>query len=259
MVTDAHDTDALELVIDDLVGGADLSQRSRNVPPQPWITRDVVRDKHPAADLKIQFRRIYWTSLAWTLVLHVAVAIAFPRFDTSPTKARPTQTVISMEDIPETRQIQRPPPPPRPAVPIETESADVPDDVTIESTDLDFDEAPIDLPPPPPPGSRDADRIEEEIVEFWAVEEAPQLVKEVIPEYPEVAQKAGLEGTVFLQFVVGRDGMVKHVTVLKGPEIFREAAMNAVMQFQFKPALQNDRPVQVRMTRPIRFRLTDGG
>ena len=49
-------------------------------------------------------------------------------------------------------------------MPIETESDEVPDDVTIEITDLDFDQALVDLPPPPP-GATDAP--EEEILEFW--------------------------------------------------------------------------------------------
>jgi len=217
------------------------------------ITQKVVRDKNPEADLRLRYRKVYSICTAITFVLHVGVAVAFPKFELTPAKQRKAQTVIEMDDIPETRQIQRPPPPPRPAVPIATESADVPDDVTIESTDLDFDDMTIDLPPPPPPGSGDDD-VEEEIIEFWAVEEAPTVIKEVMPVYPEVARKAGLEGTVFLQFVVGKDGRVKSVAVLKGPEIFRKAAVDAVYQFVFKPAMQNDRTVQVRMTRPIRFR-----
>ena len=163
--------------------------------------------------------------------------------------------MISMEDIPETRQIKRPPPPPRPAVPIETESADVPDDVTIETTDLDFDNITFDLPPPPPPSGDDSEA--EEIVEFWAVEKTPVLIKGIAPEYPDMASKAELEGVVFVEFLVGKDGRVYNARVLKGPPIFQEAALEAVRQFVFKPAIQNDEAVTVRMTQPIRFRLTD--
>lgn len=258
MIAERYETERLRRAIEDIVHETE-SRPLRQPPPQPWITTAVVRGKHPAADLKLRYPRTYCGSLVLVLALHVIAAVGIPSFGERQVKRRTPQTVIAMEDIPETRQIQRPPPPPRPAVPIETESADVPDDVTIESTDLEFDETPLDLPPPPPPGSRASDEIEEEIVEFWAVEEAPQVLTEVYPTYPEVARKAGLEGTVFLQFVVGRDGRVKQVTVLKGPEIFRDAAVNAVLQFVFRPALQNDAPVQVRMTRPIRFRLADGG
>ena len=258
MMTDALDAKTTKEAVDELVNETESRPLSAQ-PDQQWITDNVVRHKHPSADLQLGYRKVFWWSFAITLVLHTGVAIAFPNFSIKRVKARPPQTVIAMEDIPETRQIQRAPPPPRPAVPIETESTDVPDDVTIESTDLDFDETSLDLPPPPPPGSRDGDSdIEEEIVEFWAVEEAPTVVKEVYPEYPEVARKAGLEGTVFVQFLVGRDGRVKQPMVLRGPELFRKSAMDAVMQFVFRPATQNDKPVQVRMTRPIRLRLATG-
>jgi protein TonB len=225
-----------------------------------WITPDVIREKQPAVDLKQQYNRTFGVSVALTLILHVTVVLASPQFDLGEVPMRGPQMVIAMEDIPETRQIKRPPPLPRPAVPIETESEDVPDDVTIESTDLDFDDALLNLSPPPPPGSRgNIEALEEEVVEFWAVEEAPVSIREVYPKYPEIARRAGLEGTVFVQFVVGLDGTVKQVSVVRGPQMFRQSAVDAVMLFLFKPALQNDKPVQVRMTRPIRFRLDDGG
>ena len=221
-----------------------------------WITDAVVRTKDPEADLKEQYQRVFGICTAITFVIHLVVAVAFPTFEISASMSRKDQIIIQMDDIPETKQIKRPPPPPRPAVPIETESEDVPDDVTIESTDLDFEDAPIDLPPPPPPGSQDGPPPEEEeIVEFWAVEEKPEIKKQVKPVYPEVARKAGLEGVVFLKFVVSTNGRVKRAMVIKGPEIFRDAALNAIAQFTFKPAVQNDRPVPVWMSMPIRFRL----
>lgn len=228
--------------------------------PVPYETSKIVRGKAPEADLRREYKKVFNICTAITFVIHAGAAAAFPKFEPPKVQARKAQQVIQMDDLPETRQIKRPPPPPRPAVPIETESEDVPDDVTIESTDLDFDDAPIDLPPPPPPGSRDGDAPEEEeIVEFWAVEKKPDLVKQVMPAYPEVARKAGLEGVVYVQFVVGANGRVRDVIVLRGPEIFREAAVNAVLQFVFKPAVQNDRNIPVRMSMPIRFRLADNG
>jgi protein TonB len=190
---------------------------------------------------------------AITFVSHVLVAVIYPTFEAQASDRKKQQVVIETVDIPETKQIKRPPPPPRPAVPIETESDEVPDDVTIESTDLDFDDAMVDLPPPPPPGETAAE--EEEILEFFMVEDKPELIKSVPPVYPEIARKAGLTGKVFLKFLVGKDGRVSNVQVLKGQEIFRQAAIDAIMQFRFKPAKQNDKPVGVWMTQPITFRL----
>jgi len=216
--------------------------------------KDVIRTKNPEHDLKQSYRKVFWLSTSISFFLHALAAILFPTFDIQAGAGKKDQIIIQMEDIPETRQIQRPPPPPRPAVPIETESDDVPDDVTIETTDLDFDQAPVDLPPPPPPGATDAPE-EEEILEFWKVEEKPALKKNVKPKYPEIARKAGLEGKVFVKFMVGRNGRVQQVQVLRGQEIFRQSAIDAVMQFVFSPAMQNDKPVNVWMTQAITFKL----
>lgn len=212
----------------------------------------MVRGKSPDADLRLRYKRVFWISTGINFVLHVVLAVLYPDMNVQAAAKKRDQIVINMEDIPETRQIQRPPPPPRPAVPIETESDDVPDDVTIESTDLDFDDATVDLPPPPPPGSSD---MEEEILEFFMVEDKPVLKKAAKPKYPEIARKAGLQGKVFVRFHVGKDGRVKEVQILKGEEIFRQSAIDAVMQFQFTAAMQNDKPVSVWMSQVIRFDL----
>ena len=229
----------------------------RRTPDRPWITRSVVRHKSPEADLKRDYPKVIRITTALSFALHGTLAALFPTLEIQSLQARPDQIVIDVEELPETRQIQRPPPPPRPAVPIETESADVPDDVTIETTDLDFDDIPVDLPPPRPLDSTSGLADEEEVVEFWAVEQEPELVKDAIPAYPPVASKAGLEGSVFVQFLVGSDGRVKQAKVLKGQEIFREAAIEAALRFVFRPAMQNDKAVAVWMTRRILFKLSD--
>jgi protein TonB len=197
-----------------------------------------------------------WIATGISFALHGTVAVLYPTLEIRSLQIRPDQIIIEVENLPETRQIQRPPPPPRPAVPIETESADVPDDVTIETTDLDFDDIPVDLPPPPTNSTSDLVE-EEEIVEFWAVSQAPELIQDAAPDYPPVAKKAGLEGIVWVRFLVGRDGRVRDATVMRGQEIFREAALAAALRFVFRPAMQNDRAVAVWMTRRIQFKLTE--
>jgi len=212
----------------------------------------MVRAKNPEHDLRLRYKKVFWISTSFNFVVTVVVAVLFPEFTAEAVAGKKDQIIINMEDIPETRQIKRPPPPPRPAVPIETESDDVPDDVTIESTDLDFDDNMVDLPPPPPPGSGN---MEEEVLEFFMVEDKPIIIKNVRPVYPEIARKAGLSGRVFVRFKVGRDGRVTEVQILKGQEIFRQAAIDAVSQFVFKPAMQNDKPVAVWMSQAIKFNL----
>ena len=212
----------------------------------------MIRGKAPEADLRRSYNKVFGYCTLATFVLHTAVAVIFPTFEASASNRQKKQIIIENVDIPETRQIKRPPPPPRPAVPIETESDDVPDDVTIESTDLDFDDAMVDMPPPPPPGSYEE---EEEILEFYMVEQKPKVKHQVNPKYPEIARKAGLTGKVFLKFLVDKNGRVSNVSILRGQEIFRQAAIDAVLQFRFEPAQQNDKPVSVWMTQPMSFRL----
>ena len=161
--------------------------------------------------------------------------------------------VIIVEPIPDILHTRRPKPE-RPAVPIEADADEVPEDVTIELTELDLDRVPVELSPP---ARHETAPVEEEILEFWRVEQKPSLTRFTMPVYPEMARKAGLEGVVFVAFTVGADGSVRQVRAVRGPEIFRKAAIEAVSQFVFEPAVQNDRAVAVKMSMPIRFRLND--
>jgi protein TonB len=85
----------------------------------------------------------------------------------------------------------------------------------------------------------------------------PEVLKRVVPKYPEIARKAGIEGRVFLHLLIGRDGRVQDVKFIKGPPVFKEAAMQAGKEFLFTPAMQNDKPVRVWMALPLTFSLRD--
>ena len=211
----------------------------------------MIRKKHADADLKANYPKVMRRSTSLTLFLMVGLAILFPdmKIDSKPTKK--VIEVVKVVDIPVTHQ-KKPPRLERPEIPIPTEDEDVPDDVTIADTELDLDAPVVDIPPPLQKGDVE---VEEEILEFWIVEQKPELIKFVNPVYPEMARRAGLQGQVLVAFIVTREGRVIEPRVLKGPEIFRAAALEAVRQFQFKPAMQNDRGVAVRMTIPIRFSL----
>lgn len=210
----------------------------------------MIRNKHADADLKAIYPKMMRRSTSLTLFLMVGLAILFPDMKID---SKPTQKVIEVVKVVDIPVIPDPPLPlERPKIPLETEDEDVPDDVTIADTELDFDAPVVDIPPPLQKGDVE---VEEEILEFWIVEQKPELIKFVNPVYPEMARRAGLQGQVLVAFIVTREGRVVEPQVLKGPEIFRAAALEAVRQFQFKPAMQNDRGVAVRMTIPIRFSL----
>ena len=154
---------------------------------------------------------------------------------------------ILIENIPQTQQIERPPPPARPSVPVESEDEDIADDLTIEETDLDNFEA-WDAPPPPPEGPR---------VKFIPYDDPPQPLSDIRPVYPEIAQEAGIEGTVVVQVFIDKKGRVQDTVILKGiPNTgLDEAAISAIRKTRFRPAKQRERPVGVWISIPVNFRL----
>jgi protein TonB len=94
--------------------------------------------------------------------------------------------------------------------------------------------------------------------EFVPFEKAPQVVHQVMPVYPEMAVRAGLEGVVWVKILVDREGKATKALVIKSTaEIFEQAALNAAMQFHFTPALMNQSPVKVWVSIPFRFQLND--
>ena len=79
------------------------------------------------------------------------------------------------------------------------------------------------------------------------------------PRYPEIAQEAGIEGTIYIQFFIDDQGNVTEAWVQKGiPNTgLDEAAIKAVRKSRWHPARQRDKKVGVWITIPIDFSLTN--
>jgi TonB family protein len=76
------------------------------------------------------------------------------------------------------------------------------------------------------------------------------------PDYPAAARAQGIEATVTLEIIVGRDGNVAEVHVVKGAGYgFEDSAVRALGRARFTPAIRDGRPVRVRMPWTIDFRL----
>jgi protein TonB len=90
---------------------------------------------------------------------------------------------------------------------------------------------------------------------------APQRIEEsaVKPVYPEIARMARAEGRVIIQAVILKDGSVADIEVLDctppGMQ-FEEAAIEAVKQWRYSPAMQGNRPVDVFFTVVVEFDLS---
>lgn len=90
---------------------------------------------------------------------------------------------------------------------------------------------------------------------FTFYDEFPQIVKDLKPEYPAVAQAAGFEGNVRVRVLVGTDGRVLRAEIEKSAPLFDDAALAAAWQWVFTPAKSNGHAVKAWVWRPVEFRL----
>lgn len=216
----------------------------------------MIRGKQPEANLRLTYRKMLWSCVGASVAIHGILFALFPTFEAEAYAKSEDPIVIQLEEIPETKQERRPPPPARPVVPVATDDPDVADDVTIEDTDLDLD---LDDFAPPPPMEDLVDDVEleeeEEVVELWKVEKQPVPTKRAVPQYPDIARKANITGKVFVTALVNKAGKVEAIGKITGPEVFHEAARAAAQQWEFDPAIQNDKPVKVWVSLPFTFQL----
>ena len=88
-------------------------------------------------------------------------------------------------------------------------------------------------------------------------DELPSVVSRMTPQYPQLARDAGVEGTVLVWALVGLGGQVEDTRVHRSIPMLDSAALEAVRQWRFTPALANRHPVRVWVAVPVRFRLHD--
>lgn len=214
--------------------------------------------KVESADL----RRKYPLYIEVGLVLVLGMLIVAFRVDWNPSSdadfSVQEQEQIEMEEIINTQQQETPPPPPKPPVPVEVPDESVLEDVELDlDASLDLDEPVASTPPPPEPKEEE----EEEPEIFVVVENMPELIGGLGSiqgkiKYPEMAKKAGVEGRVIVQFVVDEQGNVQDPQVVRGLGAgLDEEAVRAVRMAKFKPGQQRGKPVKVKMSLPITFRL----
>lgn len=90
-------------------------------------------------------------------------------------------------------------------------------------------------------------------------DQAPEGKTQVQPKYPDLATKAGLEGTVWTKVFIDETGKVTKVTITKSDaEIFNQPSIDAAMQWVFKPALKDGKPITAEVAIPFRFGLQKG-
>lgn len=109
-----------------------------------------------------------------------------------------------------------------------------------------------------PGGDKDIKIEEDEAppADYVPYEKPPEAVKQVQPKYPDLATRAGLEGTVWVKIWVDKEGKPKKAVVQKSDaEIFNQPATEAAMGWIFTPAMMKNGPVSVWVSIPFRFKL----
>lgn len=125
--------------------------------------------------------------------------------------------------------------------------ADIPD-VTNEAYDL-----VMDLPAYKGGGNEVFSVVEEAPILLGGLEELQRRIT-----YPERAEKAGIQGRVFLQFVVDQEGDVQDPQVVRGiGGGADEEALRALQTMKFVPGVQRGQRVKVKMSIPVTFRLDE--
>jgi protein TonB len=191
------------------------------------------------------------------VLLLIIAAFKFAPMKAKPQQVRqPDQDVINIKNIEPSVQLPKPPPPPKPPVIIEASLDDEIEDIILPPTDIfDNDNVP-DIPETPEPPV-----IKDENVIFKELESPPvpvgglRAISERI-HYTEIARRAGIEGTVLIEIIINKAGIVEEAKVLKSlnPGL-DEIALQAVRDTKFIPGKQRDKPVKVKMRIPIKFRL----
>jgi periplasmic protein TonB len=75
------------------------------------------------------------------------------------------------------------------------------------------------------------------------------------PIYPAIAREAGVQGTVVLMATISRNGTIENLRVASGPAMLRQAAIEAVKTWRYRPYLLNGEPVEVETTVNVVFSL----
>lgn len=175
---------------------------------------------------------------------------------------------IESEIIPITRQDELKPPelPPPPKVVevlnIVSDDVDIDDELEIDDTEAD-DQTAIDISPVVA-NYQQQDKEEEETQVFYIVEEMPEFpggelaLRKFLTnaiKYPVIAQENGIQGKVYVSFVVGKDGRVSDARVVRSVDssLDKEALRVINSLPLWKPGKQRGKPVRVAFSVPISF------
>jgi len=221
--------------------------------------------KNPKKDLNRQRTLFLQIGLVFALAV-VFLAFEWKTYEKSESTLASSGPVQIDEEIVQITQQEQPPAPPK-APEVTTILEIVDDDVVVEdeiNVDIEAraDQAvqsyvPVLTEEEPAPVAEEIFTFVEEYPEFPGGDKA---LREYILnniKYPEVARTSGITGTVYVQFVVEKDGSISDVKVVRGigGGCDEEAVRVVKSMPRWKPGKQRGQPVRVYFTLPIEFKL----
>ena len=223
--------------------------------------------KSPKADL--ENKKSTWMLIGYVIVLaFMFVAFEWTKRDIKIDTSQAIADVIFEEEIiPITEQPEEVAPPPPEAPSIAETLTIVEDDANVEETNIaSTEDVGQKVEIKYVPVAVEEEEPEEQTI-FEVVEQMPEfpnggqaglmqyLAKNI--KYPTIAQENGTQGRVTCQFVVNKDGSIVDVKVIRGvdPYLDKEAVRVINTMPKWKPGMQRGKPVRVKFTVPVMFRL----
>jgi protein TonB len=232
----------------------------------------MISRKTPEANL--ENKRGTWRALGFVAALSLLLSsFAWTSYDIRVRQKLVAAQEIMEDEIIPVNAITPPPPPPPPQqttmIEIVDDDVEIVEELVIADIELN-EETEIEIIE-----EEEEEEVEED-VPFMVVENMPALEAckelrdeernqctqlEIIryvsenTEYPAIAKDAGIQGTVYVFFVVGKDGKVKDAKVLRevDPRLDKEALRVVKSLPTFEPGQQRGKPVSVQYTIPVRF------
>ena len=215
----------------------------------------------------LEDKKLTYALLGFVFVLSLCyVALEWTEQEVTKYEVADMDFLIEEEiEIQQTTQETTPPPPPPPVQEVEVLNV-VEDDVETETIEINTEDdkdveviiqAPVEV----------KEEEEDEEVVFVVVEKMPefpggqQALFKYLSEnvkYPAIAQENGIQGRVICQFVVNKDGKIVDVEVVRSggdPSLDKEAIRVIKSMPPWKPGQQRGKPVRVKYTVPVNFRL----
>lgn len=178
-----------------------------------------------------------------------------------------SEDAVTTPDVVMTRQQSRPPPPPRPQAPVP-----VPNDKIIEDKIIDLDIInPSDFSDSLSEMNTGEQGKSDQVV--GNPQTSPQVIRIVEPNEPDAAREANIKAELWVNFLVKKDGTVEDASISKIKLYNREtgeshivqsigygiteATLNAALQWKFKPAKNNGKPVKAYSTQIFTYGFND--